>query len=83
MGSEPGLEAFREEIEQLKRMALDPNVSEEKLRRAAAKLKSKLKPLGYTVVVRRTPEWFSGPRFQVIVRRLSPSSESSVGEFNL
>jgi len=83
MGSQPGLEAFREEIEQLKRMALDPDVSEERLRRAAARLKPKLKPLGYTIVVRRTPEWFSSPRFQVILRRLNRSSESSVEELDL
>ncbi len=51
-------------------MALDPDVDEEVLRDKAAVLRKKLRPLGYTIVVRRNPEWYSGPRFQVIVAKL-------------
>lgn len=55
-------------------MASDPSVNEEDLREAAAELRAKLKPLGYTVIVRRMPEWYSGPRFRIIIARVKRRS---------
>jgi hypothetical protein len=72
-----GLEAFRDEIEALKRLASDPDVDEEVLRGRAAVLRRKLRRFGYTVVVRRNPEWYSGPRFQVLVARLGSRGRGS------
>ncbi len=72
-----GLEAFRDEIEALKRLASDPDVDEEVLRGRAAALRRKLRRFGYTVVVRRNPEWYSGPRFQVLVARLGSRGRGS------
>jgi hypothetical protein len=72
-----GLEVFRDEIEALRRLALDPGVDEEVLRDRAARLREKLRRYGYTVVVRRNPEWYSGPRFQVLIARLGSRGRGS------
>lgn len=74
-----GLDAFRNEIEELKRLASDPNVNEETLRSLARALNKKLKPIGYIVFVRKAPEWSSGPRFWVIVSRLGSRGRGSKG----
>jgi hypothetical protein len=71
------LEAFRDEIEALRRMASNPDVDEEVLRDKASRLREKLRPLGYTIVVRRNPEWYSGPRFQVVVAKLGSRGRGS------
>jgi len=70
-------ESLRNRIDKLRSLASQGSVDERTLRYEAMAIREKLRPYGYTITIRRMPEWYSGPRYQVIIAKIGGRGRGS------